>query len=49
MLFDQELYKLHDRVAIGTSLGPTLANVSFCKEIIWLQNCPSDLKPLNTT
>ena len=30
---------------MGSSLGPTLANVFLCcHEKIWLQNCPSEFK-----
>ena len=47
MLFDQELYKQHDGVAMGSPLGPTLANVFLCyHEKIWLENCPSEFKPV---
>ena len=32
---------------MGSPLGPTLANVFLCyHEKIWLQNCPSEFKPL---
>ena len=45
ILFDQEFYKQHDGVAMGSPLGPTLANVFLCyHEKIWLQNCPSEFK-----
>ena len=30
ILFDQEFYKQHDEVAMGSPLGPTLANVFLC-------------------
>ena len=34
-------------VAMGSPLGPTLANVFLCyHEKIWLQNCPSEFKPV---
>ena len=47
ILFDQEFYKQHDGVAMGFPLGPTLANVFLCyHEKIWLQNCPSEFKPV---
>ena len=47
ILFDQEFYKQHDEVAMGSPLGPTLANVFLCyHEKIWLQNCPSEFKPV---
>ena len=46
-LFDQEFYKQYDRAAMGSPLGPTLANVFLCyHEKIWLQNCPSEFKPV---
>ena len=32
---------------MGSPLGPTLANVFLCyHENIWLQNCPSEFKPV---
>ena len=47
ILFDQQFYRQHDGVATGSSLGPTLANVFLCyHEKIWLQNCPSEFKPV---
>ena len=47
ILFDQGFYKQHDGVAMGSPLGPTLANVFLCYyEKIWLQNCPSEFKPV---
>ena len=47
VLFDQEFYKQHDGVAMGSPLGSTLANVFLCyHEKIWLQNCPSEFKPV---
>ena len=45
-IFNGKLYKQVDGVAMGSPLGPTLANtllVHFEKD--WLQNCPSDIKP----
>ena len=30
ILLDQEFYKYHDGVAMGSTLGPTLANVFLC-------------------
>ena len=45
ILTDQEFYKQHDGVAIGSPLGPTLANVFlYYHEKICLQNCPSEFK-----
>ena len=47
ILFDQQFYKQHDGVAMGSPLGSTLANVFLCyHERIWLQNCPSEFKPV---
>ena len=47
ILFDQEFYKEHDGVAMGSLLGPALANVFLCyHENILLQNCPSKFKPV---
>ena len=46
-IFDFLLYKQIDRVAMGSPLGPTLANDFLCdykKE--WLDNCPSHFKPI---
>ena len=45
-IFNRQVYKQVDGVAMGSTLGPTLANaflVHFEKN--WLQNCPSDFKP----
>ena len=45
-VFNGQLYKQVDGVAMGSPLGPTLANaflVYFEKN--WLRNCPSDFKP----
>ena len=45
-VFNGQLYKQVDGVAMGSPLGPTLANtflVHFEKN--WLRNCPSDFKP----
>ena len=47
IVFDQQFYKQHDGVEMGTSFEPTLANVFLCyHENIWLQNCPSEFKPV---
>ena len=47
ILLDQEFYKQHDGVAMGYSLGTTLANIFLCyHEKIWLQNCLSEFKPV---
>ena len=45
-VFNGKLFKQVDGVAMGSPLGPTLANaflVLFEKN--WRQNCPSDFKP----
>ena len=47
ILFDQQFYKKHDRVAVGSPLRHALANVFLCyHEKNWLQNCPSEFKLL---
>ena len=47
ILFDQLFYKQHDGVAMGSPLGPTLANFFLCyPEKSWLQSCPSEFKPV---
>ena len=47
ILFDQQFHKQHDGVAMGSPLGPTFVNVFLCyHEKIWLQNCPSEFKPV---
>ena len=47
ILFDQHIYKQHDGAAMGSPLGPTLANAFLCyHEKIWLQNCPCEFKPV---
>ena len=47
ILFDQQFYKQHDGVAMGSPLGPTFVNVFICyHEKIWLQNCPSEFRPV---
>ena len=45
-LFDNEYYKQVDGVAMGSPLGPTLANIfmSF-HEKNWLNNCPPSFQP----
>ena len=43
--FDGKIYKQIDRVAMGSPLGPTLANSFLCfHEQIWLDKCPDELK-----
>ena len=47
VLFDGEFYKQIDGVAMGSPLGPGLANIFLCfHEQIWLDNCPVELKPV---
>ena len=46
-LFNNCLYKQIDGVSMGSSLGPSLANIFMCyMESTWLSNCPPDFKPL---
>ena len=46
-VFDFLLYKQIDRVAMGSLLGPSLANAILCHyEKEWLDNCPSHFKPI---
>ena len=46
-IFDGKFYKQCDGVAVGSPLGPTVANVFRCHfEKIWLENCQSHLKPI---
>lgn len=45
-LFNKEYYSQTDGVAMGSPLGPTLANVFLCHyEEIWLKSCPIQFKP----
>ena len=46
-LFNDVLYKQKDGVAMGSPLGPTMANVflSFY-EMKWLEQCPNEFKPV---
>ena len=44
--FDNSLYRQTDGVAMGSSLGPTLANAFLCHyEKEWLDSCPIEFKP----
>ena len=46
-IVDKNLYKQVDGVAMGSPLGPTLANMLLCyHEQRWLHNCPTDFKPV---
>ena len=45
-IFDNSLYRQIDGVAMGSPLGPTLANVFLCHdEKEWLDSCPIEFKP----
>ena len=46
-IFNGLLYKQIDGVAIGSNLGPSLANAFLSyHEKIWLNNCPQEFKPV---
>ena len=46
-LFNGKAYSQVDGVAMGSPLGPTLANAFMAQnEINWLANCPSHFKPI---
>ena len=46
--FDGKIYKQTDGVAMGSPLGPSLANafLRFHEQIIWLNDYPEDYKPV---
>ena len=45
-VFNGELHQQVDNVAMGSPLGPTLANIFFCHyEDIWLCNCSLECQP----
>ena len=45
-MFNNVYYRQLDGVAMGSPLGPTLANIFLCHhEINWLDNCPVQFKP----
>ena len=47
ILFDNKYYSQIDGVAMGSPLGPTLANIFLCyHESNWLKNCPRNFKPI---
>ena len=47
ILFDQKYYSQIDGVAMGSPLGPTLANTFLCyHETTGLKNCPKSFKPV---
>ena len=46
-IFDGKFYEQCNSVAMGSPLGPTLANVFMCHfENIWLENCPVHFEPI---
>ena len=46
-IFDEQLYQQVDGVAMGSPLGPTLANAFLCyHEKTWLSECPVEFKPI---
>ena len=46
-IFNELLYKQIDGVAMGSPLGPTLANAFPCfYEKEWLEQCPEEFKPV---
>ena len=47
-LFKDKLYKQVDGVAMGSPLGPTLANIFMSHfERLWLRDCPAEFRPLH--
>ena len=45
LLFDNEYYRQHDGVAMGSLLGSTFAHIFLCvHEILWLEECPPESK-----
>ena len=47
ILFDQKYNCQIDGVAMGSPLGPTLANIFLChQETMWLKNCLKSFKPV---
>ena len=45
--FDGKVYEQIEGMAMGSSLGPSMANIFLCHyETIWLENCPSEFKPI---
>ena len=46
-MFKNKYYKQVDGVAMGSPLGPALANIFMCSfESKWLRDCPKDFKPV---
>ena len=47
ILFDNKYYSPIDGDAMGSPLGPTLANIFLCyHESNWQKDCPKDFKPV---
>ena len=47
LIFNEVVYKQHDGVAMGSPLGPTLANAFLCfYEKKWLEKCPPEFEPV---
>ena len=47
ILFDNKYYTEIDGIAMGSPLGPTLANIFlYYHESNWLKDCPKDFKPV---
>ena len=47
VLFNSEYYKQIDGIGMGSSLGPTIANIFLSyHEQNWLKNCPCEFKPV---
>ena len=47
ILFNGKYYLQKDGVAMGSPLGPTLANIFLCHwEEVWLNNCPKQFSPI---
>ena len=46
-MFNNIIHKQKGCVVMGWPLGPTMANIYFsCYEIKWLEQCPSEFKPV---
>ena len=47
LMFNNKVYTQIDGGAMGSSLGPTLANSFLCYyESIWLRDCPEEFRPV---
>ena len=47
-LFDGSIYQQTHGVAMGSPLGPSLANAFVAHyEQVWLDNCPNEFKPVH--